>query len=334
MPDYHVHVVSTPLQLISCTEARRSSPEGRSLLVIARADNARTRTQLAYLMQRLGWNDSEIISLDKRFFYFTAASLVRRLRSAGVGRLVIGNLGSWIHELFYRSIPAREVVFVDDGAATIGYYTGALGRGGRITGMKRAYFRRAGLPLDIKLQEPLNFFTFFPLDDRPDIRVVRHDFPAFRAAFPPRARAGSAGAVVGFLGQCNSTSQELARLVVQLKQVIARHPGHRIVYFMHRKEREGQLRAALAGMPIEIRAPAWPIEVEVSESEYGFIAIYSFISTALFTLKLMYPDMRVYRIDDRTLAASLRHHDAISGVYRAAGIETVSIDAHTGARDR
>jgi hypothetical protein len=325
MTDTNVFVVSTPLQLIGSAEARRLYPEGKSLLVIARADNARTRDQIGYLLQRLGWSDTEIVHLDKLFFYITVVYLVRRLISTRVGNLYIGNMGSWIHELFYTSVPARRVVFLDDGAATIAYYSQAGIMKSRISSGTRAYFRLTGLPLKIPAQEPLNFFTFFPLQDKPGVNVIRHDFPYFKLVFPRKSGAEDVKGAVGFLGQQYNSAEEYARLVVQLKHVAHRHPGSRLVYFMHRKEDRKKLGAVLAGLPVEIRDPGWPVEVEVATSGVDFIAFYSFISTALFTLKSMFPELKIYQIDDRRIAATIRHYNDVVEVFRAAGIETVSL---------
>lgn len=54
----------------------------------------------------------------------------------------------------------------------------------------------------------------------------------------------------------------------------------------------------LAEFPLEIRQAGRPIEVEVALSGETYLAFYSFASTALFTLKKIFPEIRVFQIDD------------------------------------
>ena len=53
----NVFVASTPLQLISCSEARYhyGCSAETTLLVIARPDNRETEGQMAFLAEALGW---------------------------------------------------------------------------------------------------------------------------------------------------------------------------------------------------------------------------------------------------------------------------------------
>lgn len=75
--------------------------------------------------------------------------------------------------------------------------------------------------------------------------------------------------------------ERIAQLEAQIQLVINRHEDARILYFLHRKEN----RAGAFALPAEIRQAGRPMEVEVALSEESFAAVYSFASTALFTIK-------------------------------------------------
>lgn len=100
-----------------------------------------------------------------------------------------------------------------------------------------------------------------------------------------------------------------------------RHPGVRIVYFMHRKERRRELERVLSGFPVELRSPALPIEVEMARSKETYVGFYSFVSTALFTLKKLFPELSVFQIDDPTLAKKLPFYENILMLFDRVGVE-------------
>jgi len=91
---------------------------------------------------------------------------------------------------------------------------------------------------------------------------------------------------------------------------------------MHRKESRGELEALLAEFPLEIRQAGRPIEVEVALSGEIYLAFYSFASTALFTLKKIFPEIRVFQIDDAALGARLPYYDEIRRMFGSVGVET------------
>ncbi|SFR60321.1 hypothetical protein SAMN04488073_3290 [Marinobacter gudaonensis] len=325
-----VFVASTPLQLISCAEARHAygCRQEDTLLVIARPDNRETERQMAMLVNTLGWRGGEISYLTKRTFYVRLAALARRLSGCRIERLFIGNKASWIHEVFYRSFDNSQVIFVDDGLATVKYYH-AIHREGmpsRISVSKRRLLRTLGIRTHRAIPQDIVFFTFFPLPSTDQIKIRHHDFPVFRQCFRTTVRDSRLEPLVGFLGQPFGGKDRLQRLALQIQHIVSSYPGRRIVYFMHRKESRDELQKALAEFPVDVRQAGRPIEVEVALSGHRYLAFFSFASTALFTLKTMFPDIRVVQIDDPALAVKLAYYDEMLELFRAAGIESVRLN--------
>ncbi|MBD3657738.1 MULTISPECIES: hypothetical protein [Marinobacter] len=324
-----VFVASTPLQLISCTEAREHYQcEGReSLLIIARPDNKMTESQMAFLVDHLGWQGIETVYLSKDTFYLKLGHVFRRLARRQVNRLFIGNKSSWIHEIFYRGLDWATLVFVDDGLATVRYYHAIHGEGlvSRISPGKRRLLEFFRIRLHRNLPDSVTFFTCFPLASTDHLSVEVHDFPVFRRIFCSSGISRDAMPLVGFLGQPFGGEHRLMQLRVQLEHVIERHPGAKVVYFMHRKERRQELEKALGALPVEFRQVGHPIEVEVALSGVPYEAFYSFASTALFTLKKIFPDTAVFQIDDRAMAAALPYYEEILAMFRGAGVESTRL---------
>lgn len=326
----NVFVVSTPLQLISCAEARRyyGCSAAESLLVIARPDNSETESQLALLSTALGWQDVETIHLKKSSFYLHLGGVARSLAHRPIKRMFIGNKASWIHEVFYRGFDAEELVFVDDGLATVKYYHAIHNEGlaSRVSKGKARLLSAMGIRLHRVVPEVVSFFTFFPLPCTDKITTVIHDFPVFRETFRTREHVSSAQPpLIGFLGQPFGGGIRLQRLKLQIEHVLERHPDSRIVYFMHRKEVRAELDSLLSGLPVEVRQAGRPIEVEVALSGEKYTAFYSFASTALFTLKKMFPYISVYQIDDEALGAQVPYYEEIVSMFQSAGVEATTL---------
>ncbi|MCG7201368.1 alpha-2,8-polysialyltransferase family protein [Marinobacter pelagius] len=326
----NVFVASTPLQLISCAEARGHyrCPDESCLLVIARPDNRVTETQVAFLLEQLGLQGVQTIYLRKSTFYLRLSSVFRQLSGRQIDRLFIGNQSSWIHEVFYLGLSWKQLVFVDDGLATVKYYHAIHSEGlaSRVTADKRRLLGRLGIHLHRVVPDRVSFFTCFPLESSDKVDVATHDFPVFRQTFQPEHEGRQGAPLVGFIGQPFGGEDRLTQMQSQVRHVVERHPGAKIVYFMHRKERRRELKQALLGLPIELRSsPRWPIEVEVALSREPYVAFYSFTSTALFTLKKIFPELPVYQIDDAILAAKLPFYDEIQSMFRGIGVETTRL---------
>ncbi|WP_036134811.1 hypothetical protein [Marinobacter nitratireducens] len=326
----NVFVASTPLQLISCSEARHhyGCCAKDSLLIIARPDNEETESQMAFLSGVLGWQGTETIRLEKTTFYFRLGGVARALSRRAIKRMFIGNKASWIHEVFYRGFDTEQLVFVDDGLATVTYYHAIHDEGlaSRISRGKARLLRVLGILLHQSAPTVIAFFTFFPLQSTNKVRTVVHDFPVFRETFQScKSTERQDAPMVGFLGQPFGGDIRLNRLRHQVEHVVQRHPGKRIVYFMHRKESRGELEPLLSGLPVELRQAGRPIEVEVALSEARYQAFYSFASTALFTLKKMFPETRVFQIDDGALSAQLPYYDEVVSMFQSVGVERTSL---------
>ncbi|MCM0610920.1 hypothetical protein KFJ24_00335 [Marinobacter sediminum] len=325
----NVFVASTPLQLMSCTEARHAygCPADTCLLVIARPDNRETESQMAFLAEALGWHGVETIYLKKSTFYFRLGYISRSLSGRVIHRLFIGNKSSWIHEIFYRGLDSEQLIFVDDGLATVKYYHAIHDEGiaSRISREKSRLLAVMGIHLHRIAPEVIAFFTCFPLASSERVQVRVHDFPVFRETFALSARKKGGEPLVGFLGQPIGGESRPQQLRDQMAHVVERHPETRIVYFMHRKESRTELERILAGFPVEIRQAGRPIEVEVALSGEAYIAFYSFVSTALFTLKKIFPDMQMCQIDDQVLSVRIPFYDKIVSMFREIGVETTTL---------
>ncbi|MBW7473022.1 alpha-2,8-polysialyltransferase family protein [Marinobacter sp. M216] len=283
---------------------------------------------MAFLADSLGWNDQQTVFLGKTSFYFKLASIFRKLSSRLIACLFIGNKNSWVHEAFYLGLDSGQVVFVDDGLATVKYYHAIHDETfhSRVSSGKRRILAAMGIQLNrARDTSAIAFFTCFPLSDSERISVEVHDFPLFRRTFRTQMQRSGNRPVVAFLGQPFGGMERLEQLKMQMQLVVQRHKDARILYFLHRKEVPEELEKVLGGFPVEIRQAGRPIEVEVALSGESYLGFYSFASTALFTIKKIFPEMQVFQIDDKILASRLPYYDEIVEMLHQIGVKTTGL---------
>ncbi|RBW48126.1 hypothetical protein [Marinobacter sp. F3R11] len=325
-----VFLASTPFQLLGCAEARSYYAVEQPLLVIVRPDNKTTEQQMAFLVAKLAWS-GEVVWLPKRLFYIRIWLLLRRLKSEPLNRLFVGNKGSWMHEIFFRVLVPSKILFLDDGlGATVLYYDAAK-RGivaSKISNRKGRLLAMMGIRLAPLRKIKMTFFTCFPLSSIESVDIVQHHFQVFRGLFGLNQHQTDSpkGRGVGYLGQNHGKQALLERLREHLLYLKGRHPDAGLVYFMHRKQRPELLAPYFQGIPVRMQSNSMPIEIAMALSDDRLEAFYGFTSTALFSLKKLFPDLSVYRISDEGVSDAIHHPEELWQILDHAGVETVEFN--------
>ncbi len=240
-----------------------------------------------------------------------------------------------MHEVFFRGLVPSQTLFLDDGlGATVLYYDAAK-RGtavSKLSGQRCRLLAMLGIHLAPLGQEDMTFFTCFPLPPLDSVEIVQHRFPVFRDLFGlNQNKAGrSVGKGVGYLGQNHGKQALLTRLRAHLLHLQDRHPGSELIYFMHRKQRVELLSPYFEGIPVSIQSNSLPIEIAMALADDRLEAFYGFTSTALFTLKTLFPELSVYRISDEGVSDAVYHPEELWQVLDHAGVETVVFASDRG----
>jgi len=327
MSGLDVFLASTPFQLIGCGEARSYYAVENPLLVIVRPDNKATEQQMTFLIAKLDW-PGEVIWMPKRLFYVRLWLLLRRLRNQRLNRLFVGNKGSWMHEIFFRALVSSEIVFLDDGlGATVLCYDAAK-RGivaSKISKRKGWLLAILGIRLAPLRKAKMTFFTCFPLSSIESVDIVQHHFQVFRELFGLNQRRTDCpkGNGIGYLGQNHGKQALLKRLREHFLYLKGRHPDTSLIYFMHRKQRLELLSPCFEGITVNIRSNSMPIEIAMALSDDRIEAFYGFTSTALFSLKKLFPELSVYRVEDEGISEAVRHPEELWQILDHAGVETI-----------
>lgn len=330
----NIFVVSTPFQLFSATEAKNKYNAQACKLFIVRPDNLTIINQMSELVQILGWEAGQVNWLRaKGSLIFSLATVLRKLKKSKVSRLFIGNPGSWAHEAFFYALGYEELIFLEDGLGSTLLYYEALNSGqlpSKINAKKRAILRFLRCPLQqYSIPSPTNLFTCFPLQSTNQVVVVNHDFSCFRKVFISEnysAEFSENPPFAGFIGQMSGKVELKNRFERHLSYIFPKIPGCKLVYFMHRKQKNAGLESVLSSQGIEIRFNRMPLEVEVAKRKEKYKAFFGFTSTSLFTLKILFPEMEVFRINDPEIASSVGQNAMLDDIFRSVGVRDLYIE--------
>ena len=322
-----VFLASTPLQVICCTEARHHYPVSEKVTIyLVKPDNNQTCEQMKFILEKMGWSKSEQVWLGKKSYYLRLLSHIRRLLREKIDYLFVGNPGSAAQELFFNNICSEHTVFVDDGVATLKYaaYMDSNGLKSSLSPAKKSVFSFLGLKCPGIYAEKIEFFTVFDILPCSRFTVSRNTLDVFSDIFVSGNDSDWSGKYVGYIGHPGRKEADYIRMREHIDFITKRHPGSVIHYFMHRKERFEKVAEVLSGIAVEIKTPGKPIEVEVAFSKDGYIAFYSFISTALYTLKLVFPSVQVFRVSEPGNRPDYEHYDSIVEQMEKIGVGEVN----------
>jgi len=319
-------LASTPLQLICCSEAREHYKITHPLLIMVKPDNKPTVDQMKRLADRLDWKDDQIIWMKKNTYYLRLPFVIRHLKTIPFDYIFSGYLGSPAQEAIYSNINS-ELICVDDGMATI-FLVERFRKYGFTTSIKkkkRTLLKFLGVNVpENQTREELHFYTFFGLEPDNKVSIEINNLSLLRRLFTHEHKEQGKEAV-GFIGQPFREENAYIDLSERIKRLIAAHPNKQLVYFPHRKEDIKQLKVAFSGLDIEIFSAEWPIEIEIAKSPLNFTFLYSYISTALFTIKKLSPNTNIYQVNSNLDFTKREFYDMAQKVLINEGIDEIEI---------
>ncbi|MBE0508975.1 MAG: hypothetical protein IBX50_20035 [Marinospirillum sp.] len=324
-----VFLASTPLQVICCSEARHHyNITEKMVIYLVKPDNAKTVMQIKYLLDKFGWEDAEQIWLEKKTYYIKLACELRRLAKESISYLFVGNLGSAAQEPFFCNLEPNKVVFLDDGVATLRYYV-LINSGcliSSVSAKKKLVLRAFCVQLKKLSIRYFEFFSFFDLCNTDCFGFQLNNLLVFSEQFALKKNPESSEEkFVGYIGHPGRKENDFERMRQHMRSISIKHPDIVIHYFTHRKEDPVKVKEVLDGLPVEVKSLDVPIEIEVANCLGNYVAFYSYISTALFTLKRIFPDLAVFRIESESFDSVPDHYHLILEHMRNVGVQAVRL---------
>jgi len=321
----NLFIVRSPLQIINALEAIEYFHLKDNILVIIYNNTDNTNLQMDKLIKLYKWK--EIIYVNekkKKSKYFEYIAFTYRLKKRKYNYLFFSNLGS-IHKLLLANIKRKHTYYIDDGVETLSRYNDIFlpNRLNQFT-LRQMRFLLAGLNIYIK--DNIHFFTYFDLKDFRNSKIVRNDLHHFQKKYFKDMKEdtttyilGQALVSLGFLEQ---------EYYFQAIDIIVQRSKNKIVYIPHRTEKVSSRLQNYVSKNFEIRDINMPVELYFLENKIYPHQIISFITTAFFTLKKLYPKTKmayIYISQDKIL----KNKKAIEDTYKSIeklNIEKIDID--------
>ncbi len=323
----NLYIVSTPLQLLGAIEAQHYFNTHNNVLII-----------LFFLIGD-GKNINQLFKLSEIFPY---NKLITYQNSNGI------KLRSYLHYLdeltkyqyhytffgyatpIYRRMVAnikyKKLYMLDDGVHSITVHKqihsqkNGTGKDFSLTGEEKnirkklrniIYFTK-GIQADSELKD-LNFFTMFDLEKYNDI--ITHDFSYVRSIF---MKSNKSDDKIFILGQPlkKAMKMETSTYIEYLTEILHKFKNKDKVYIPHRTEQIGEeLGYLLYSNKVLILHINSPIEIFFMNHSINPEYVFSFMSSALFTIKKMFPSSKPEYIEIDTSPYSEFHQKNIQLIY-------------------
>ena len=333
-------LVESPFQLICATEAVRVvRPDERAVLIVVKRvrHNLRNSDQIAKLLERFDWPDVRFLDLSEKSRIGRQWSIWRYLSALGKelgeppSAVFLGEYRADVMHMFATVLAARESWLLDDGASTL-RLRGDLDPGWDLADFAKPFgpVKRLGAHLlypgktrSPRDQKRFLFTAFHELFDDP--RVVPNRFDLV-SSFSFRKTGAGLQVVIGQkLSENGICSQEAELHALRRMTSDVRTRGAQAVYFAHRGDSSEKLRRIEEELGVTIYRPETPVEIEFITTDRPLASIAGFYSTALFSLRVLFPDVPVtaYRIAEHEIDDFYR--PGLGEVYQALADAGISI---------
>jgi len=299
----NVFLVTSPFQYICANEAKSHYSTENSILLLVKQDMEPAISQMAKIVNESDWTHVIHIERSQRTFSMPkAVKVVNSIREEQViHHFFHGEYNGWRTKFLVRNLKPDTEVYFDDGSLTLGEYE-------RFIKTKQTFYRpRLLSDLIIRLQglkpigrlpisKKLEIFTIFDIQ-KPTVPVIKNDFSNMRKKYElnkDKQRKHSDEYAL-FLGQgsidCHGT---IKTYYLDIIKRFSKTTGKKVLYAPHRTETLDVREEVLKIENLVYHDSTLPIELEIAEKKLNISDIGGVASTALYTLKIIYPHVNIY----------------------------------------
>jgi len=320
----NLFIINYPLQLLNAIEAQKHFKTNNNVLVIFYYEGQ--QNNYAQLMKLTSLFDySKLIVYEKKRMNFML-SLIKEIQKERYDKVFTGFLGLNSRRLIANTT-YKKLYLVDDGVYSIAihhqlYSNDTQGYKSYITThlehahtsmlkqiafygyyhFRKNYLRVLGYKNDMDTIL-VNFYTIFDLIQYRNETIVSNNYTFLKLHYQhndaPKEERLSSKTTVYFLGQplYNSLPINYTQYLSYLKAIFSYYheKGKEIVYIPHRGEEDITFENIKKIYPkrIEVRKLSQPFELYLLENNIQIDYLASFVSSALFTVKKLYPKVTI-----------------------------------------
>lgn len=291
----NLYVVSSPFQCISAIEAKTQMVTMHNILVVVYylKDGIDVVKQIRETLNITQWEDVIEIGVDKKKSkYFEYISIIKKLKKSIYDNIFIGHFGQFQTTLL-SNLKINRIYAIDDGILTIKLHKTELNpnlKNSRSLAKNIKMLRYSLLGLKTTFDKTrVNYFTMFDLEAYYGELIVKNNF-IFMKKYSLNKRRDDR--VAYLLGQplYDSGFLEKERYLYFLKSIknFLKERGMTVLYIPHRREKNIEYLKYLEDEDFKIKNLYMPIELYLLKSDILPMEIYSFISTALFSIQKIF----------------------------------------------
>jgi hypothetical protein len=298
--------VETPFQLLSAMEAKEYFEDNENILLIKYSyhrDN--NNNQIDRLLPLTNWD--RIIKLKfniiTKIIKVNILSTLKRLMLEKIkfDRIFLGVYASGYQRLFTSNLMKNEVYVIDDGTVTLElqknylsqYNSNDFSTNVNKTNIQNKLLHIFGFKTIPK--EKINIFSCFDILPHPGQLIIKHDFLFCKNLINNSSSNKNKNGVVYFLGQAFAEKQyfEFSYYINLVRKIRKYYKDKSFIYVPHRAESRENICKIKNISDITIEQFSHPCELEFAIKNIRPHYISSFCSTALYTLRMIYPDASI-----------------------------------------
>nr|VVV02830.1 hypothetical protein AW0309160_00155 [Aliivibrio wodanis] len=304
----NVFLVTSPFQYICANEARLHYKTKNNTLVIVEQDVERGKKNMEYILDKTVWD--EIISIPRSQRTLRIPRVINKIKNKNkkIERLILSEYHGWRSNLFMANFPSAELIYIDDGSATLIEYeelivTKKPYQRKRLLNDLLIRFQKIKPATYIPFNKNLEIFTIFNLKKN-HCKITKNNMEGLRKNLLTE-NSFNIESPIGFIGEANvDAGKDCIKLSDYLKEInkILDNTTKDIVYFPHRMETK-KIRDKIESINrIKYHNSTMPLELEISKSNLSLSKLIGYSSTALYTLSIIYNEIPLEIITSNNLS--------------------------------
>ncbi|PRD51948.1 glycosyltransferase family 52 [Sphingobacterium gobiense] len=305
----NLFVVASPFQTLSAFEAINrfsQSHEEKSCMVIYFGENRNQNEQIKSVIELLHQAfDVDYLFIEYRNswgYFLSKLKIIKKLSKLEIKNLFVGHLREYSNRLFITNINFQNLYSLDDGAATLtldkeisskNYFIDCHPLFNIGTLIKKMVCSGYGLADRKKVE--VNWFSMFSFSPKNRNDLIQHSFELLQSFRTNVTKQNEE--IVYFVG-ANLVNAGVLKSVIVYQEMLTEvfgsiNSSKRIIYLPHRFEDVSELSELFNQFNISVLKLTDIIEIFCVKNGVIPTDIISFYSTALFSLKKIFPETNV-----------------------------------------
>jgi len=327
----NLYIVSSPFQTLCATEAKFHFQTKNNILLIVNysKDSHDNIHQIQNIVQLSSWDEIIIIGeSSKESKYKEYMKNIFTLKKYKYEFIFVGHFGQF-QSILLANLVYKNLYVIDDGVITLELHKKELNpfvKKKREKFLKRVKFLRYkifALRLNFD-KKKINYFTMFALQAYYGEKIVHNNFIFMKQLLQDKQRDKS---FIYFLGQPLFPSlikeDDYIEALANVKRFF-QEKHIKVIYIPHRRESHLESIASLEDDFFTIEKFSDIIEAELLKKDVLPMGIYSFLSTALFSLSSIYDTLEIAAFE-LEIEKFLTKKEAIVNVYKTLEDNNISI---------